>query len=363
MDVAAFVGFAEKGPLNIPVVVEEFTQFRDIFGDDLELAWDSDRGSFQKSLLGSSVEAFFRNGGLKCWVVRVAAELRVVQSGEHSPLAFNALNKRRFNLPGVYQLDGPVTKPAQLSARSPGPWGDNLRVGTRVRSLSLTAGGFAGQTTFDSIPDGYLLRVRSVPADISSGDLFEIRFDDSTLFALGFLDHVQGRELTLDTLIWLEQGNAPSVLSDLEGLSRYQVLLAGDPQLTLSIRRLSLDLLVWENGELSAKAENLAFHSRHPRCFSRLPSDELLFGSLLEAQAEEISAGIKELLNDVNAPRFSLGESELTLSSYLHPSEEKIFFPFNVGNFTEYELASFPRSIELGRNPANSFATKWSKRI
>jgi hypothetical protein len=72
MDVAAFVGFAAAGPLHTPVVVEGSKQFAAIFGDDLPLAWDATAGQPISAYLGPVVRAFFRNGGQRCWVVRVA---------------------------------------------------------------------------------------------------------------------------------------------------------------------------------------------------------------------------------------------------------------------------------------------------
>ena len=38
LDVAAFVGFAERGPVDTPVAVEDPEQYRAIFGEDLPLA-------------------------------------------------------------------------------------------------------------------------------------------------------------------------------------------------------------------------------------------------------------------------------------------------------------------------------------
>ena len=63
MDVAGFVGFASNGPLHTPVLIEDMAHYRDIFGDDIALAWNSQHQRMQYSLLGSTLEAFFRNGG------------------------------------------------------------------------------------------------------------------------------------------------------------------------------------------------------------------------------------------------------------------------------------------------------------
>ena len=72
MDIAVFVGFASAGPLHMPVVVDDEAYFQEIFGDDLPLAWDAQRGEQLRGHLGPAVRAFFRNGGRRCWIVRVA---------------------------------------------------------------------------------------------------------------------------------------------------------------------------------------------------------------------------------------------------------------------------------------------------
>lgn len=71
MDIAMFVGFASKGVPHLPVAVEDAAQFVTQFGDDVELCWDNERGEIVYGYLGAAVRAFFRNGGRRCWVVRI----------------------------------------------------------------------------------------------------------------------------------------------------------------------------------------------------------------------------------------------------------------------------------------------------
>lgn len=56
-----FVGTAERGPLDEPVLITSFPQYVRRFG-----------GFFPGSYLPHSVKAFFNEGGQRCWVVRVA---------------------------------------------------------------------------------------------------------------------------------------------------------------------------------------------------------------------------------------------------------------------------------------------------
>ncbi len=62
---AAFVGRALRGPLNTPVLVKNFGEFRRRFGD----VWG-------RSSLGPAVRLFFEHGGKRLYVVRVANNAR-----------------------------------------------------------------------------------------------------------------------------------------------------------------------------------------------------------------------------------------------------------------------------------------------
>lgn len=63
MDIAGFVGQAERGPLNQPQPLANWGQFTDIYGNFVGFSY-----------LSYSVYGFFLNGGQKCHAVRVAHE-------------------------------------------------------------------------------------------------------------------------------------------------------------------------------------------------------------------------------------------------------------------------------------------------
>ena len=62
---AAFVGRALRGPLNTPVLVKSFGEFRRRFGD----VWT-------RSSLGPAAKQFFEHGGLRLYIVRIANNAR-----------------------------------------------------------------------------------------------------------------------------------------------------------------------------------------------------------------------------------------------------------------------------------------------
>ena len=57
---AAFVGFAEKGPVNQPTFIPNFTEFVNNFG-----------GFVKGGFMASSVYGYFQNGGGRCYVTRL----------------------------------------------------------------------------------------------------------------------------------------------------------------------------------------------------------------------------------------------------------------------------------------------------
>ena len=122
MDVAALLGFASRGPVGVPVVVEDVARFEEVFGADYPLAWNAVREEPVVALLAPTVRAYFANGGRRCWVVRVAGQAA----------------SREFTLPSAVLPDTPANSqpPAVLQARSPGHWADDLTVsvGMRVRN-------------------------------------------------------------------------------------------------------------------------------------------------------------------------------------------------------------------------------------
>ena len=109
LDVAGFVGQAERGPLNYPQALTSWGQFRDVFGDFTGYSY-----------LAYSVFGFFRNGGVRCHVVRVAHE-----------------NSTRAST----TLKGRGVEAVRVWAINEGAWGNSLTVEVEAgssRELVLT---------------------------------------------------------------------------------------------------------------------------------------------------------------------------------------------------------------------------------
>lgn len=137
---AAFIGIAEKGPLNEAVKVFNFTEYQNLYG-----------GFLNSSFLSHSVYQFFNNGGSQCYIIRVGANLKTANI---------VLNDR-----------GSTAQPSlTISAKSPGVWGNQLAV-------QITNG------SNDSANEFNLLVYRQdaeTPSDLTKATLLE-RFENLSM--------------------------------------------------------------------------------------------------------------------------------------------------------------------------------------
>jgi phage tail sheath protein FI len=104
--VAAFVGFARKGPFNKPTLVTNWTQFAENFGDFIE-------GSY----LAHSVFGYFANGGSLAYIVRVGEEANNNNAQAALPAAGNGDGKGKDKVEAF-----------QVVALDPGEAGNQLEV-------------------------------------------------------------------------------------------------------------------------------------------------------------------------------------------------------------------------------------------
>ena len=164
MDVAAFVGFAASGPLHVPVAMEDPARLADVFGGDLVLAWDAARGEPVRAHLVPAARAFFRNGGTRCFVVRVAGK---------------GARSNHFQVPGLVRLAARELTPARAAARSEGSWSDALAVGAAVASTPLTVLDFHSGDAGSPPSSSPALQVAlDAPDALAAGDLVRLRFGD-----------------------------------------------------------------------------------------------------------------------------------------------------------------------------------------
>jgi uncharacterized protein len=108
--VAGFVGLAARGPLDEPMLLGGWNEFLDIYGHSNE------------SYLARAVEGFFLNGGLSCYVVRVAHRAPPAADGTVTPGPEHAACAERVVKDG---WDKPTLR---VRSMNEGRWGNNIWV-------------------------------------------------------------------------------------------------------------------------------------------------------------------------------------------------------------------------------------------
>lgn len=321
MDIAAFVGFAQNGPLDTPVAVEDLARFREIFGDDIALAWDSEQGAHAHSLLGAAVGTFFKNGGRRCWVVRVA-DVETATTHE-------------FSLPGLRYIgeaaEEKVAARIGVEARSPGSWSRLLRVGTALQVTQLYLNPAGSESVLQLGNEGWSARITSLPKAMYPGDLLELSFDNIEAQLYLSLSVIEpnvsgGIRFSGSSGYWFFRGSLPSPAvagaiasgdSDwIYPLSRTADL--GHPLAWLAsesggsrprIRLLRFEIQAWNNAVLEQRLPDLAFHPAHPRFWGNLPSDTDLFADTAGLPARIQHREIERLVVQASQPRFPLAGS------------------------------------------------------
>lgn len=104
LDGAGFVGIAERGPLHRAVEISSFVEYRRVFGGYLPHAY-----------LAYAVDGFFRNRGVRCWVVRV--DDLITSTAASGKLV---IEEKAF----------------RLTATSPGAWGNHIQVQPFLRGAT-----------------------------------------------------------------------------------------------------------------------------------------------------------------------------------------------------------------------------------
>jgi len=151
MDVAVFVGFAERGPLDRPVAIEDPAQYAAVFGGTLDLVPRlperrdlTEPPPMQRAHLPAAVASFFAGGGRRCYVIRVA--------GDASETLFPVAGLRLATRCGAGSPWQISAQDFSLRSASPGAWADRHELAVRLRAVALRAD--------DAVHSGDVLRFR-----------------------------------------------------------------------------------------------------------------------------------------------------------------------------------------------------------
>ncbi len=158
--VAAFVGLAEQGPRNEPVLVTNWSQFTQTFGDAAE-------GSY----LAHAVYGYFLNGGGSCFIVRVGGD-------GVSPTARGELTQGEGASVGSYRV----------AAAEPGPAGNDITVevadATTVGDDTFKLVVKRGRKTEEEFDDLSLKRGKQNAATVVNAQSTIIRLEEVSAGAL-----------------------------------------------------------------------------------------------------------------------------------------------------------------------------------
>jgi phage tail sheath protein FI len=113
--VAAFIGVAQKGPVDEATLVTNFSEFVKLFGGALRLIPNT-----QEHYLYYMVRHFFEQGGGRCYVVRVIPNLGAAVA---SSITFDGQRLDK-SIPDTVS----VADALEVEAANPGIWGDDLAV-------------------------------------------------------------------------------------------------------------------------------------------------------------------------------------------------------------------------------------------
>lgn len=366
MDIAAFVGYAASGPLHVPVPVGDVQRFRELFGTDLKLAWDEEQNTTGNSCLGMAVDSFFRNGGRRCWVVRVADEELAQTAG--------------FKIPGIVRTDGSTLEQCRALARSPGSWSRDLTVNTVLQVTRLTLAKGNAETAYLSVgAGGWSAQLVADASALRAGDLLRVQLDEGAMLYLvarsveatsqgvavagttGYLyvDQPGGSPPPFDSTLRITPGgdfdsdaeDAPLLFSaddfDSLGISQDWFARSGSPDDELqSLELLHFQWLVNDTHKQQWKLEGLGFCADNPRFWGALPSDDLLFAHSDGKPNEDIDADRLQLIEQADRPRFPLcAESADSLSSH-----DWIYLPLKVPTILDQALGT-ESDIPASANP------------
>ena len=327
MDIAVLVGFAASGPIDQPVEVESIADFEEIFGSDLTLAADAGSNQPVYAYLPSAVRAFFRNGGERCWAVRVA------DSGAASDT---------FPIAGLYALQpgGPV--PAVARARSAGSWADDLVAGISLRTEALLA------TSFAANPYEVGLALQA-PGQVSAGDLLRLTFPGTADVLWLFVDAVSAGggssppappqtgslAIASGTMAFWEQTLSPPSNGK---PGTWKALLGPPPVRMLPVCELiTMDLFVESAAGDNWTLTELGFAPAHARYFGCLPDDAALYSM----------DRLSDLAQDAAHPRFPLAG----------PSVGTYFVPVDAGALPVLTPATVPPIDAIQRNGVANFGS------
>lgn len=271
-DIAGFIGYSQKGPLHFPVRIESWRQFLEVFG------------YAEHGYLAYSVKAFFENGGVQCYVLRVTddqsvaanAELSTL-SGEHywqieasfpfsdagTPLG-SALFHQQVSSLLANNINSPVienSNPNHIAGYlpNPGAWGNLVSV-TLERSPLLSTKVIA------VLDEGHSLLVESTVGleKFSIIEISQLQEDDA-----GVVNIVQRRFIAESIDTATQVIHLPKALNQSGSLGEPVF----DPVLPIVLETIEYDLDIYYESRLQESFAGLGIHPEHSKSLHKSVSE------------------------------------------------------------------------------------------
>ncbi len=284
MNIPAFLGIAERGPIQVPTRVTSWDGFRRIFG-----------GYIPNGYLAFAVYGFFNNGGTECFVTRVA---RIDDPDPEKNAARASTVLKDLYSRGTIQVD----------ALNEGTWGNKIRVSVgipkRVHRTVLLA----------DVPPGATKARVDVTKGFEPGSV--VRLTDGRQEAFVKVTRVDGREIHWEkptpTLIPSAKGTAEAV--------EFKLTITGE-----------------EDFEIF---DNLAMDPAHSRYFERVINGQSRFVTVKDLRsATEIPYNFPQAMTE------SLLEGGRDGSEYVTPED---YVGFSRGPQSRRGLWAYEEVEDLG---------------
>lgn len=296
----AFIGAAKDGPILEPTLVTSWSQFESTFGGLI---------SNPRIHLGYAVDAFFRNGGKRAYIVRVASStaakadytiqnrdgnnaiqteaLKVGAEGNNirittadSSISGNmVLFKKEVNVTSISDRNITVADASDFEI------GDRVRIADASNNENVTIRTITGDviTLEGDLVNTYSAAITLRAADVVSGDK-EVRLNDASKFFAGGIVHITDSTNHDYAVIAEVQGNK---LKLDQGVSHDYSVASASPDVTVASMEFKMTV---KKGSISESFSELAIDPRHPRFFRRIITSTLVSLTLTDPPATAASA-------------------------------------------------------------------------
>ena len=295
--IAAFLGFADRGPANTPIFIDSFASFKRTFGDAVE-----------GESLFYSVLSFFENGGAACYIIRLI-DVSACEGDGNNPAtvlpANHSFTNAANNNPEFLKFEG-----GYRGLPSFGSWAKGLKV-----KLSLNTSFSGGALAADAQATDFSLQVNTT-SGLAVGDLIKVEGEiggNANQTAYFKITGIRSDSSTGQVKKFVDISATPSAVITAAAtvtLLAYDVEVSYDKEVFETFDRLSM------NPDNDRYFETVINDEQVGSTFVRV--SDLITGTLLSSDRElnSVSNGVGELLDTATAGQdekanFGISESLL----------------------------------------------------